>query len=50
VTLDGQQLDRDGRWQGKRSSETIAPDLHGYTLTIPRLSGVLVAVHLSPAR
>jgi Glycosyl hydrolase family 79 C-terminal beta domain len=48
VTLDGQQLDADGHWEGKRSNETIAPGINGYTLTIPRLSAALVAVHLPP--
>jgi hypothetical protein len=47
VTLDGQQLDRDGRWQVMRSRETIIPGIHGYALTIPRLSAALLAVHLS---
>jgi hypothetical protein len=46
VTLDGQGLGRDGRWQGKPTGESISPGPHGYELTVPRLSGALVIVRL----
>ena len=46
ITLDGQRLGRDGRWQGRRTGETLTPGPHGYELTISRLSAALVSVKL----
>jgi hypothetical protein len=48
VTLDGQQLGRDGSWQGQPANQTITPDFHGYELTIPPASAALLSVHLRP--
>jgi len=50
VTLNGQWLGRDGAWYGRRASETISPQPHGYVLTIPRLSAALVGIRLRSAR
>jgi Glycosyl hydrolase family 79 C-terminal beta domain len=46
VTLDGQRLGADGRWQGQRTSESISPGRDGYELTIPRVSAALVGLHV----
>lgn len=48
VTLDGQQLGRDGSWQGHSARQTITPDVHGYQLTIPPFSAALVRARLRP--
>jgi hypothetical protein len=48
VTLDGQQLTGDGRWEGKPSGQIITPGIHGYQLTIPPMSAALIAAHLRP--
>jgi hypothetical protein len=47
VTLDGQRLGRDGRWQGRPDSETLRPGPHGYQLTLPRFSAALLSVTYS---
>jgi Glycosyl hydrolase family 79 C-terminal beta domain len=49
VTLDGQQLGDDARWQGQATGETIAHGIGGYELSLPRLSAALLSVQLSPA-
>jgi hypothetical protein len=46
VTLDGQQLGRDGRWHGHRVIQTIRPDVHGYRVTVPAHSAALVKVRI----
>jgi Glycosyl hydrolase family 79 C-terminal beta domain len=46
VTLDGQRLGSDGRWQGSPAHETISLTGHAYQLTVPQLSAALVVVHL----
>jgi hypothetical protein len=48
VTLGGQQLGADGRWQGRPTTETIAAGTRGYELTIPPLSAALVSAHVRP--
>ncbi len=50
VTLDGQQLARDGRWQGQPANQTITSSHQRYELTIPPLSAALVRVHLRPVQ
>jgi hypothetical protein len=44
MTLDGQQLGRDGRWQGRHTNETVAPGRNGYLVTVPPTSAALVTV------
>jgi Glycosyl hydrolase family 79 C-terminal beta domain len=48
VTLDAQSLTTTGRWQGRRTTQTITPNAGTYTLTVPRLSAALVSMHLRP--
>jgi hypothetical protein len=48
VTLAGQQLSPQGRWQGRPVTEAITPGHHGSRLTIARQSAALVTVHLAP--
>jgi hypothetical protein len=48
VTLDGQQLRRDGRWRGRPVKQTIPAGAHEYQLTIPQASAALLSVHLRP--
>ena len=48
VTLDGQRLDAQGRWQGKPATETIAPGAAGYQLKLTPYSAALVTLHLRP--
>jgi hypothetical protein len=47
VTLAGQWLGRDGRWRGRRSTETIAPARDGYRLTVGRFSAALLTIRRS---
>ena len=47
VTLDGQQLGEDGRWQGEPSVQTLAPKGGRYELSIPGMSAALLSVRLS---
>ena len=44
VTLDGQQLDANGRWVGTRTHETIKRRHAGYELRVPAYSAALVSV------
>jgi hypothetical protein len=46
VTLAGQQLGRNGSWQGQQTVETIAPGRRGYELAMPGMSAALVSVRL----
>jgi hypothetical protein len=46
VTLDGQWLDRHGRWLGTRVMATIAPSRGVYELSLPGASAALVSLHL----
>ena len=46
VTLDGQWLDRHGRWQGRRVLARIAPSRGAYELALPGASAALVSLHL----
>ena len=48
VTLDGQSLVADGRWRGRRATETIAAHADAYTLTIPAYSAAMVSVRIPP--
>jgi hypothetical protein len=51
VTLAGQTVGADGRWHGKRVTETISPGAHGYTVSVPQMSAAVVGVQLSaPSR
>jgi hypothetical protein len=45
VTLAGQHLGADGRWQGPLSQERLVRGAHGYELTLPGLSAALLSVH-----
>ncbi len=47
VTLNGQWLDASARWQGTRSTESIAPGPQGYVVTVPGYSAALVTLRLS---
>jgi hypothetical protein len=42
--MNGQQLGRDGRWQGRHTNETVAPGRNGYLVTVPPTSAALVTV------
>ncbi len=44
VTLDGQQLDADGRWVGTRTNERLARGRDGYDIRVPGYSAALVSV------
>jgi hypothetical protein len=46
VRLDGQWLDRQGRWRGRRAVSTIAPSRGVYELALPGASAALVSLHL----
>jgi hypothetical protein len=46
VTLDGQWLDRHGRWLGTRVQATIAPSRGAYEVSLPGASAALVSLHL----
>ncbi|MGH2868020.1 MAG: glycosyl hydrolase family 79 C-terminal domain-containing protein, partial [Solirubrobacteraceae bacterium] len=46
VTLGGQQLARNGSWQGHPANETITPDNHRYQLTVPQFSAALLRLRL----
>lgn len=48
ITLDGQQLGRDGRWHGRPATATIAPGRYGYELTVPAVSAALLSANLRP--
>jgi predicted small lipoprotein YifL len=48
VTLGGQQLGRDGRWQGLTARQTLVSGSHTYELTVPRLSAALVTAQIKP--
>ncbi len=48
VTLDGQRLAPDGRWQGTPSDETVAPTRHGYVVSLPTRSAALLIARLAP--
>lgn len=47
VTLNGQQLGRDGRWQREPAGEAVALTRRGYRLTVPRLSAALIGAQLA---
>ena len=44
VTLGGQRLGLDGRWQGRPDHETLVAGAHGYELTLAPFSAALVSV------
>lgn len=44
VTLDGQQLGRDGDWQGTKTVQSVEPGPDGYVVELPRYSAALVSV------
>jgi hypothetical protein len=44
VTLGGQHLSADGRWQGRRRIETVVPGARGYALTIAPMSAAMLTV------
>ena len=46
VTIAGQRLGRDGRWQGRYTTETVLPGAHGYQVAVPPTSAALVTVRL----
>ncbi len=48
VTLNGQQLGRDGLWQHQPAGEMVTPNRRGYRLTVPRFSAALLGARLSP--
>jgi hypothetical protein len=47
VTLAGQQLGLDGRWTGRRVTQTVAPQAGGYRVSVPGYSAALLSVKLS---
>jgi hypothetical protein len=47
VTLGGQWLGRDGRWQGHPSNTTVVPSAAGYRIRVGRYSAALVTVKSS---
>ncbi len=47
VTLDGQQLDREVRWHGRRTAETVTPSGGFYLVAVPPLSAAMLTVHVS---
>jgi hypothetical protein len=47
VTLDGQWLGRDGKWHGRRSTQTIEPTGEDYRVTVKRYSAALVSIGLN---
>ncbi len=46
--LDGQYLDFNGNWRGKRVTEIAEPVANRYLVTLPRYSAALVTVPLTP--
>jgi hypothetical protein len=48
VTLGGQHLDQDGKWQGKFVREVVMPRDHRYRVALPQFSAALVTVHIPP--
>ena len=46
VTLDGQQLGAQGRWEGTPTTETINPGTGGYQVTVRGISATLVTATL----
>ncbi len=46
VTLGGQRLGRDGRWQGRQTTDTVPAGVDGYLVTMPPTSAALVTVRL----
>ena len=50
VTLDGQWLDRDGDWEGRRVTQRLSAHGRRYRLWMPRYSAALVTVPVLPRR
>jgi glycosyl hydrolase family 79 len=48
VTLAGQHVGTDARWQGPRVVETVRTGSHGYVITVPRMSAALVGLQRAP--
>ncbi len=44
VTLDGRWLDRQGRWRGRATRESVLPGPRGYLLRVPGTSAALVDI------
>lgn len=50
VTLDGQWLNRNGDWQGRRVTQRLSARGRRYRLWVPRYSAALVSVPMTPSR
>jgi hypothetical protein len=47
VTLDGQRLGADQRWQGRSTTDTLTPSPHGYKVALPATSAALLTAQLA---
>lgn len=47
VTLGGQQLNQNGDWVGRPSSDTVTPRAHRYLVALPRFSAALLTVPIA---
>jgi hypothetical protein len=51
VSLDGQRIAGNGRWEGRRTTEAVARSGRGYEIVVPRFSAALVSVRMhAPAQ
>ncbi len=47
ITLDGQHLDADARWRGRRVTQTVASLAGRYTVVVPGYSAALITVRVA---